>query len=365
MEKNNVFKNIIIYAITLILFFVVAGVADRYDGSFVNVILLLVVGAFVGLFVSTLFHELGHLLGAKSKKFAFSSITIWFFKWYKKGKIIKFCFTIPLGEAGYTEVIPTKSENVGKDYSHVVKSGLICSLIPVVLGVIPLFLTMLPQWVYCMWVMCLPIGAYSFLDNAIPMIYEGERNDGCLLKMLKNDDDSAKVFVNLLKIQAEIFNGKTPSEIDEDYYFNLPQLREDDLLFARLLNARYNYYLDKGDYENAKNVTERLLSLEEYLPSHYMTEIKSDALYNACTFDFNEEKADDLTYELEKYLNKVNTPTTIRIKLSYILFVKGERDMFEPFYNKGVKMASKCQIKGLGRFETKLLDDIKSKFYNK
>ena len=42
------------------------------------------------------------------------------------------------------------------------------------------------------------------------------------------------------------------SEIDESYYFDLPQLCEEHPYFIQLLTLRYSYYLDKGDYENAK-----------------------------------------------------------------------------------------------------------------
>ena len=93
-----------------------------------------------------------------------------------------------------------------------------------------------------------------------------------------------------------------------------------------------------------------------------MDAVKADALYNACTFDFDESKADDLTYEIEKYLNSNNNLTNVRIKLAYILFVKGEREFFDDFYKKGIKEASRCQIKGLANYETKLLNEIKEKY---
>ena len=140
--------------------------------------------------------------------------------------------------------------------------------------------------------------------------------------------------------------------------FDLPQLPEDSLNFAMLLNARYAYYLDKQDYENAKKITDRLLSLEEYLPKNYVNIVKTDALYNACTFDFNEEKADDLMYELEIYLNNVNTVTNVRVKLAYMLNVKQENGNLDMFFKKGYKEADRCQIKGFGAYERKLFDGL-------
>ena len=365
MTKKNVIYNVIIYVVTIALFVVVTAVGQRYGDDFWPIVLLLFAGSIFGIMVSTLFHELGHLIVGKRKKFLFNSMVVWFFKWYKKGKKTKFCFVVPSNEAGYTEIIPTNDQTVLEDYKNVIIGGLIFSLIPAFVGIVPLFLPFLPIWAYCIWAMLLPMGVYSFLDNAFPVFSDGEKSDGCLLKSLNTQDDSGKVFTNLLKYQAQICQGKTPSEIDPNLLFDLPQLCENDPCFVRLLFARYDYYLDLGDFENAKDITERLLALEDVVDSGVYAQIKLIALYNACTFNFDEDKADDLTYELEKLLNKSRDLTVLRIKMTYILFVKGEKEMFEPFYNKGVKMASKCQISGLGRFEMKLLDRIKDKILEK
>lgn len=364
-RKSNVVFNIIIYAVTIALFILVTAVGQRYGDNFWQIVFLLFAGSILAIMVSTLFHELGHLIIGKSKKFLFNSMVVWFFKWYKKGKKTKFCFTLPTGEAGYTEIIPTNDQTVVEDYKKVIVGGLICSLIPAIIGIVPLFLVSLPMWAFCLWAMLLPMGVYSFLDNALPIFSDGEKSDGYLLKSLKNQDDSGVVFANLLKYQALICQGKTPSEINPDLLFDLPQLCEDDPCYYRLLFARYDYYLDLGDFDNAKKTTERLLALEEVVDGGVFAQIKLIALYNACTFDFDEDRADDLTYELEKLLNRSKDLTVLRIKMTYILFVKGDRQMFEPFYNRGIKMASKCQISGLGRFEIKLLDRIKQQYLQK
>ena len=164
----------------------------------------------------------------------------------------------------------------------------------------------------------------------------------------------------MLKIQSELYNGKTPAEIDERLYFDLPQLAEDDLNFAMLLSARYDYYLDKKDYENAKKVSERLLSIIDYLPDGYENVVKANALYNACTFAFDEFKADDYTAEIEKYLNTVDDITNLRIKTAYILYVRKEKEIAEEFIEKGLSDANGTILKGVGRFEEKLFNEMKN-----
>ena len=323
----------------------------------------MLLGATISGTLLTFLHEIGHVVFGKKNGFDFMSMCILFFKWEKvKGKI-SFSFTIPANQLGYTEMVPKYPEDIQKRYVKMSLGPLYFTVLPCLLGIVPLFLNFLPIWAYCLWASFLPIGAYSILDNFLPAEYEGEKNDGAVVLGMKRQDDSSKVTSNLLIIQANLYQGKIPSQIDKDIYFALPQLPEDDPNFFRLLNARYNYYLDLGDFENAKKTTERLLSLEEYFSPSYMCVAKADALYNACTFDYDEDVADDLTYELEKYLNKFNTCTNLRIKSAYILRLQGDKDVFDNFYKKGKKDALNCQIKGLGLFEIKLLDKLKQDYY--
>lgn len=364
-RKTSILSVVVTYSVTIGLFILVVLMGQKYFANFWSIVFLMIAGAILAGVIVTFFHEFGHVLGGKINGFEFVSMSVLFFKWVKvKGKI-SFIFSGLGGELGYTEMIPKYPENMAKRYKSMTLCGVLFGIIPTLIGVIPLFLTTLPAWLYCLWVTLLPVGIYYILDNGLPTMGAGVPNDGGNIYLISKKRDTAKVMINLLTIQAEMYQGKTPSEIDEKLYFDLPQLREDDLNYFFLLNARYNYYLDKKDYDKAKETTERILSLEEYSFEQYKHVAKADALYNACTFDYNEDVADDLTYEVENYLNSDNNCTNLRIKMAYILFVLKEKDAFESFYNKIKKEASRCQIKGLGRFELNNLEAIKQIYLEK
>ena len=358
--------NIINYIATILLTMVsIVGilniVAVNYNVEVQEVLLEFVCFAITAGLIHTIAHELGHLIFGKINGFKFSSMVIWFFKWQKLDKKTTFSFVMLGEEAGYTEMVPTKEDDIEKGFYAMTLGGLIGSAIITALGIPALFITTLPRWLFIFWIMLIPIGVYFVFGTLLPCSTDGVLNDGAVLYHFKKQTDNSKVMVNLLKIQANLFCGKTPSEIDESLYFDVPQLAEDNPNFALLLNARYAYYLDKKDYENAKLMTTRLLSLEEYLPKGYMCVFKTDALYNACTFDKNEQVADDLMYELEKYLNNINTATTVRVKLAYLMNINEQTEGLDMFIKKAKKEANRCQIKGLGLYEAKLLDDLISK----
>ena len=363
-RKVNFINNVILMVLTMSGFAGVVFTANRIGSASIGMVLLYVLcGAVVAGFISTLCHELGHLIAGKKNGFAFISMTVWFFKWSKEKNKTVFDFVLPGEEAGYTEMVSKSVEDLPNRLKKMTRGGLVATVIPILLGVIPFCIAdKLPLFAFTAWAMFLPIGIYSFFGNALPMSSGGAGNDGRVLYGLKKNDEDTQVVLSLLKIQSELYNGKTPSEIDEKYYFTVPQLAEDDLNFIMLLFARYDYYLDKKDYENAKKTTDRLLTLTDYMPKIYVNAAKVNALYNACTFDKNEENADDLMLELEKYLNKKNGSLEIRAKIAYVLYIKQEKGALDIFYAKGVKEANKCPLRGVGLFERKLLEEMKGDF---
>ncbi len=363
-RKINIISYVIMMATMLAsLFLVVSLCNQRYlDVNLGKAISVLVVGAVLSGLVHTFFHEFGHIIAGKKNGFVFSSFTVWFFNFRKIKNKIKFSFVMIGEEAGYTEMIPSTVKDMSNALRKMSAGGFVASFILTLVGLPPLFISTLPMFVYAIWAMFFPIGVYFFFSTFLPSSSGGVKNDGAICYCLKKNDPSAVVAVNVLKIQQELYNGKTPSEIDKNLFFDLPQLPEDDFNFALLLNCRYLYYLDKEDFENAKNTTDRLLSIAEYFPKDFTLSVKVDALYNACTFDFNEDMADDLTYELEKYLNNVNSVSNLRVKSAYLLYVKREKENLDIFYKKGIKEANRMQIKGLAIFEKKLFDKLKCDF---
>lgn len=362
-RRTNFINNVITIAVTLALIFTVTYFCNqKYVVELADAVVFLVIGAVASGFIMTLCHELAHVIAAKNNSFAFISMTVWFFKWAKVKNKIKFSFVMLSDSVGNTETVPTRTDNLKKRFLRVTSAGVKANFVLMLLGVVPFFIPDIDFRVLCILAMFLPIGAYCFFGNALPVGSAGIKNDGAMCYSLKKNDDDAKTVLRMLEIHAELYNGKTFGEIDESKYFDLPQLAEDDVNFTFLLNLRYNYYLDKNDTDNAKKVSERLLSLIDYMPKDVANVVKADLLYNACTFDYNEDRADELVYELEKYLNKVNTVANVRIKLAYILYVKHEKEQLEVFYKKAVREANRNPVKGYGLFEKKLLSVMKQDF---
>ena len=347
-RKINVLSNVLTFVITIALCIVAVIVTNgKFVAEMLEVVLNFTLGAIIAGLICTTLHELGHVIFGKANGFDLISFTVWFFKWHKRGKKFEFDFVMIKDSAGYTEMLPKYNDNLDKRFYKMTMGGSVLVFFAMLIGLVPIFINITNFTLYSILLMFLPIGAYVFFGNILPMATSGVRNDGAILMGIKNKEDSLKVAVNILAIQGEMYNGKTPAEIDKSLYFDLPQLPEDDYHFAMLLNARYLYYLDAGDIENALSVSDRLLGLESYYSKEAMFEFKRDALYNACVLKPNEDLADELMYELEKVLNKDNSVGNIRAKMAYLLAVNQEPDSLDMFYKKGVKEAKKHPLKGV------------------
>jgi len=361
-RKVNIISNVILFAVTIATIVVSILLIRTYNSAdtFLMVVLF-IAGAVIAAFLCTVFHELGHVFAAKKNGFQVTHVKIWFFLWTIRGKRKTFDFVLPGGEAGATETVPQTPENMPKRLKKLTLGGIYGSGVMLLLGAVFASLYMfLPLTAYCILTAFLPVSAYFFFDSALPMINGGLLNDGGVLYGLRKKTDSLAVQCSVLRIQAEMFGGKTPAEVDQTLYFSVPQLPEDDVNFYHLLNARYNYYLDKEDYENAKKVITRLYGLTEDMPTYIKNVVMTDALYSTCTFDFNEDRADAIMYELDKYLNSINDAQSLRAKLAYLLYVKKETEYAEEFIERGLKEAGKCVIKGQGLFEKKLFDKLEN-----
>ena len=91
------------------------------------------------------------------------------------------------------------------------------------------------------------------------------------------------------------------------------------------------------------------------MPRYFKNQIAVDLLYNACTFNLDEDKADDYVEDYERFLNNVNSITNVRVKLAYVVNVLKDYTLANKLKEKAFREIEKCKIKGLALYEEKLV----------
>ncbi len=237
-----------------------------------------IVGLAIGFIFAPIVHELGHIAFANSVQFSCVYAKFFCFKITRIKGRKKFYFASPFA-ADQTQVIPKTSGRMDGRAAIYTAGGLIFSgIFLVVILATALAFTFAWKTNYVAWG-TLPYAAYLFLLNVMPLEYAGGKTDALVYKGIKKGYDAEKCMLSAMEIHGNLFEGKRFSEIEEGYYFNLPQLSEEEPLFALLLDLRYRYFLDRGEVERAEECLNRLVASQEYLSDGELEKIAAELVY--------------------------------------------------------------------------------------
>lgn len=194
--------------------------------------------------LASILHEVGHML---------FGLTV---------KIKVFSLRIRVFNSSSVKIVPKTDKNLKGRMIFTSLGGLAFNLLFIALGTVALFVKAVPAEIS----LVLPASFYLSAFNAIPLETDGGKTDGRVLQELINNEDSAKVMLAVLTVQAQVLNGKPIEEIDESLLFGVPQIREDDINFIALTELRYEHFKAKGDTQNAEKYLNRFNELKDYLP---------------------------------------------------------------------------------------------------
>lgn len=201
--------------------------------------------------LSAILHELGHtLFGAvvrikavPDKDFLKQTLLNWW-------------------DASSCKIIPRTEEGLRGRIIFTAIGGVAVNLLFIIFGIVALCVDAVPTELCAL----LPASFNLLALNALSFNFSGGKSDGAVIAELIKNGDEAKVLLAVLKVQAQVLGGKPIKEIDERLLFDLPQIREDDVSFISLCELRYEYFLSKGDTENAEKWRIRFEELKkEYL----------------------------------------------------------------------------------------------------
>ena len=111
-----------------------------------------------------------------------------------------------------------------------------------------------------------PASFYLFMINVLPAEYAGGGTDMLLAMRAAKNTAEWQVLARVLDIQGMVAEGRALADIDEDYFFSVPQIAEDESAFIMLVSLRADYYNAKGDGANAAKWEERREELRAYIP---------------------------------------------------------------------------------------------------
>ena len=314
-------------------------------------------GIMLGFIFAPIVHEFGHMAMASCGKMDCVYAKFFCFKIYvKKGKK-RFGFASPLA-ADQTQVVPKMGGNMKKRALLYTAGGLITSgLFLLCLVCVALALTLLGKTNYLWWG-AVPYPAYLFFLNVLPFEYASGKTDALVYRGIKKEEDAEKTMLAAMEIQGRLYAGETFAQMDEKLYFELPQLREDEPLYAVILDLRYRYYLEKEDMQGAAECLNRLITAQEYLSDTELEKLAGELVYMHSVLG-NVEKAEERSKACREYL--VGDSAAAKRILAAFSFAAGKTEAIEPLIAQAREALEYERISGLKKWEEILLSRISEK----
>ena len=313
-----------------------------------------IAGLILGFVVSPILHELGHVSFGIIAKTDYIYVKFFCFKIYRKNGKKRLGFASPFAP-DETQVIPKSGGNMRKRAILYSLGGLIYGgvfLFLILIGAI--LCSALGHTSYLLWGMT-PYAAYLFFLNLPPVEYASGKTDTLVYLGIKRGYDAEKTMLSAMEIQGRLYEGKSFSEIDESLYFDLPQLCEDEPLFAVMLDLKYRYFLEKEEYEKAADCLNRLANAQAYLSDLETQKLAAELTYmHSLRGDL--ESAEESAKLCKEYLQE----DEIAAKRTLLAFCKASEktDSIDPLKAQAEACLKKEKITGIRKFEEILLSRI-------
>ncbi len=310
----------------------------------------------VGILSSFIFapaiHEWGHITLAKTQKMRLVYTKFFCFKIAEKNGKLRFSFASPF-LAEQTQTLPVCGGNMKKRAKKYTAGGLLFGGASfLIFAASATVLALLDKSAAFFFFGLLPYTGYLFLLNAAPLYFAGGKTDALILKGLKNDSDEEKVMISAMEIFGELSEGKSFSQIDEKYYFDLPVIAESLPVYATITDLRYRYKLEKGDFDGAADEINRLAQSSEYMDGNGVEEVAAELAYMHTVFG-DIERAKQARKLCENYLSS-DLPAAKRINAAFFVLT-GQTDKAEEERNSFERVLPFERIDGKRKAEQVLM----------
>jgi hypothetical protein len=315
-------------------------------------------GAAAALVISITAHEAGHILAG-----IFLGFKVVSFRVLKKEKILVNSGDKTTLKNNYSyggcELLNTNENHIVGRFIAVTAAGLLFSFIVLAAFMYAnIFLKDINPYIYFSLSMGMTVSLYIFLASFLPADIRGSHTDGGIILGLTTKKDYAAVLINLIKIQTQLYLGKSASEIDKKLYFNVPLLSDDHISMMQLYNLRHLYYLDNKDYESASKTNQRLKYFYDI-----MTFEEAAKLSLSIVFDNIIEK--DYAKAKENYIlseGAAEDKTALRIKAYYNYYVLNDKQEAVNLLERAKEL--KSVLAGIDITENNLSDELYQKIKN-
>ncbi len=282
-------------------------------------------------FLQVVVHEGGHLIFGLLTGYKYSSFRIGSFMWVKtEGKLKLKRFSLS-GTGGQCLMAPPDMVDGKIPYVLYNLGGCIANVVVSVIPMVVVLVVWKPTYANFMVLLWAGIGLFTVILNGIPMKLQGMPNDGHNAWSLGKHPEALKAFWLQMKINEQVALGKRLKELPKEW-FELPS--EDGMqnsLIATVAVFACNRLLDEGNYAEAAELMEHLVSGKNGMVGIHRHMLNADRIYCELVGENRKEKLEELyTAELKNFLKAMKkSPSAQRTEYLYAKYVEKEEKKAE------------------------------------
>lgn len=160
-------------------------------------------------------------------------------------------------------IMPKSSQNIRRSFIFTACGGLVVNFLFAAAGIA--FMCCANEASIGLFVA--PSSLYLLIINAVPTGSGECATDMRMIVDAAKNTEEWQVLERVLTIQGRLSEGTPIESIDEDFFFSVPQIAEDEPAFIMLISLRADYYSAKGDEKSAEKWSARLQQLmADYSP---------------------------------------------------------------------------------------------------
>ncbi len=333
---------------------------EMSGGALFFIFPVLILFTLFGYLIQIIVHEAGHLIFGLLSGYQFSSFRVGSAVLLKReGKFKTGKYTIP-GTGGQCLMGPPAYHDGNFPFVLYNLGGVLLNLMTT--GVAVFFLSAgFTLWLNLALIGFILGGLLAAATNGIPMTIGGIPNDAQNIRVLKEDKALRDAFWFQLQANHLLTEGERPKDLAVDDLEGLAETDLDQPLNAAIHLLRYNHYLDKQDFVQAKETLNDFAPYEAELMPLYLNELKFERLFLELIGENREEIIHSLyTDELLKHAERVKGwPNHQRTLMAYEWFHKQHRENALAYYEKLQKAALTHPTLGEVKMELSIAEWIK------
>jgi len=275
-------------------------------------------------FLHTVLHEAGHLIFGLLTGYKFYSFRVGSFMWVKLDGKLKLKRFALAGTGGQCLMGPPDLVNGTMPYVWYNLGG---GMVNIIFSLIPLVIALLSgktDYVLGIVILWAFLGISTGLMNIIPMKIQGFPNDGYNIMSLGKDPEALRAFWLQMKVGEQQATGKCLKEMPKEWFVLPSEEGMQNSMIASVAVFCCNRLMDEGNYKEADELMERLLTEKNGIVGIYRNCLKADQMYCELVGENRKERYEKLyTKEVQQFFAAMKkSPNIYRILYLYEKYVE-------------------------------------------